>query len=98
MSFKIMPYGGQRYKGHYANHHDIRQFFGFEPYERVPADFEARILLETTKGEFITATYKKGHVSQNGRRGKSSAHRVFVNCPCCQAQVPAGRTHQHKCR
>ena len=31
-------------------------------------------------------------------RNKSSAHRTFALCPDCLKAVPAGRTHQHKCK
>lgn len=35
------------------------------------------------------------HVDPRGRRFKSSAHRIFIVCPHCSTEIPAGRWHQH---
>lgn len=35
------------------------------------------------------------HSAPVTRRIKSSAHRVFVVCPHCAQEIPAGRWHQH---
>lgn len=32
-----------------------------------------------------------------GKKGNRN-HRVFVECPRCSKDVPAGRVHQHKCK
>lgn len=32
------------------------------------------------------------------RYWKSSKHRTYAVCPDCGTHVPAGRTHQHKCK
>jgi hypothetical protein len=66
--------------------------------QKVPASFSGTMVLETTDGRKVGVIYYPGSVSVTGRRGKSSKHRVFVGCPDCRKNVPAGRTHQHKCK
>jgi hypothetical protein len=66
--------------------------------QKVPAEFSGAMVLETTDGRKVGVIYYPGHRSVTGRRGKSSKHRVIVGCPDCKKNVPAGRTHQHKCK
>jgi hypothetical protein len=67
--------------------------------KRLPLDFcESGIWVPLTDGRSALLYCKPGNPSVDGRRGKSSAHRCFVTCPDCGASVPAGRTHQHKCK
>jgi hypothetical protein len=81
-----------------------RSFGGNTPYttvesKRLPLDFcESGIWVPLTDGRSALLYCKPGNPSVDGRRGKSSAHRCFVTCPDCGASVPAGRTHQHKCK
>lgn len=125
MAFKIAPYAGQTYAGHYADHRDIRAYLGFgtlverkmrfynhnedlfydEHYttieaRKLPIDFctPSDIAVPLTDGRSTVIYCRPGNPSTNGRRGKSSAHRCFAVCPDCGAHVPAGRTHQHKCK
>lgn len=95
--FKILPYGGARYNGHYADHADIRQYLGLRPNQKLPTDFVAEITVPLKDGRTTVLTVTAGHTSANGWRGKSSTHRCYVSCPDCGKSVPAGRTHQHKC-
>jgi hypothetical protein len=37
-------------------------------------------------------------IGRDGKRIKISTHRCYVECPNCRAEVPAGRTTQHKCK
>ena len=123
MAFKIAPYAGQTYAGHYADHRDIRAYLGFgtlverkmrlynhnedlfydEQYttleaRKLPLDFSKTVMVPLTDGRQTVLICKTGNPSPNGWRGKSSAHRCYVSCPDCGAHVPAGRTHQHKCK
>jgi hypothetical protein len=97
MAFKIMPFGGQQYRGQYANHYDIRQYLGFKANAKLPMDFEERITVPLQDGRTTQLIVTKGRQSTIGRCGKSSTHRCFARCPDCHALVPAGRTVQHKC-
>ena len=82
----------------YADHHDIRQYLGFDPYAKLPTDFTAHIKVPLQDGRETDLIVNRGHISAMGWRGKSSAHRCFAVCPDCKSLVPAGRTHQHKCK
>lgn len=97
MSFKIMPYGGQQWAGHYADNQDIKQYLGLRPSDKLPPSLCVNFTLPLTDGREVKALCLTGHRSREGMRGKSSAHRVYVRCPDCDKPVPAGRTHQHKC-
>jgi len=99
MAFKITPFGGQRYNGHYADHGDIRQYLGFKRNAKLPIEFTVPyVVVPLTDGRETTIFVLRGNPSTDGWRGKSSAHRCFAVCPDCGARVPAGRTHQHKCK
>jgi hypothetical protein len=53
----------------------------------IPLGYEGR------NGSIIaTVIVKPG--SEKGTR-KSSKHRIFVVCPTCNREIPAGRWHQH---
>jgi hypothetical protein len=65
---------------------------------RLPIDFSGSVTVPLTDGRSATLICLPGNPSTDGRRGKSSAHRCYVACPDCGAPVPAGRTHQHKCK
>jgi hypothetical protein len=84
-----------------------RTFGGGEPYQTVeagklPMDFSSSCVhVALTDGRFTTLYCRPGRpprMGQHGRMIKSSAHRCFALCPDCAADVPAGRTHQHKCQ
>jgi hypothetical protein len=100
MAFKIKPHtlGYRTWKGAYAEHHDIRAYLGLGGISKLPIDFEARITVPLNDGRVTDLYCVKGHTSLIGRRGKSSKHRCFAVYPDCGAHVPAGRTHQHKCK
>jgi hypothetical protein len=114
MTFRIKPFAGQTYAGHYANHYDIRAYLGLghivqrklydgTTYETVqskklPVDFAGETTVPLTDGRTTRLFVVEGQQSPNGWRGKSSAHRCYAVCPDCGTHVPAGRTHQHKCK
>lgn len=101
MAFKIEPFGGARYKGHYADHQDIRQYLGLDPRKKLPMDFFKVVQVTLTDGRPTVLLCNPGNPAPEGERrwrNKSSKHRCFVSCPDCAAAVPAGRTHQHKCK
>lgn len=115
MPFKIAPYAGQTYAGRYADHRDVRAYFGWgklverrlnyndAPYlavesAKLPIGFCGSVIVPLTDGRTTKVICNHGKASTNGRRGKSSTHRTFAECPDCAAMVPTGRTHQHKCK
>lgn len=81
-----------------------RSFGGGAPYmtvesRKLPADLDKVIQdVPLTDGRrTVLRCYPSGFLKPLGKR-KSSAHRCYVECPDCGAEVPAGRTHQHKCK
>lgn len=117
MTFKITPYGGARYNGHYADHHDIRAYLGWgklvertfsgsrETYQaveskRLPMGFQGWTMVPLNDGRETKLICLPGNPTPEGapRYAKSSKHRCFAVCPDCGTHVPAGRTHQHKCK
>lgn len=114
MAFKITPYGGAKHASDYADHHDIRAYLGWgktreytlydgSTYasvvgQRLPIGFQGWTIVPLMDGRETKLICLPGNPSTDGRRGKSSAHRCFAVCPDCGAHVPAGRTHQHKCK
>ena len=101
MAFKIEPFGGARYKGHYADHVDVRQYLGLRPNQKLPHDLRTEIEVPLTDGRTTTLIVKDSKPAPAGPRrwaSKSSAHRCYAVCPDCGQHVPAGRTHQHKCK
>lgn len=66
---------------------------------KLPLDFsESGVWVPLVGGGSAMLYCAPGNPSPNGRRGKSSRHRCRVICPDCGQHVPAGRTHQHKCK
>lgn len=61
---------------------------GFK-HNRIPADVERA---PTLMADGLHYSVRKG---QQGGRRSAGKHRVYVNCPYCTKQVPAGRLHQH---
>ena len=105
MAFKIEPFGGTRYSGHYADHGDIRQYLGFKRNAKLPLDFctdtDVWVPLVGHSATSARLYCKQGNPAPAGERrwrNKSSAHRCYVVCPDCGEHVPAGRAHQHKCK
>lgn len=113
MTFRIAPYPGQTYQAPYADHHDIRAYLGWGklvevPWSsqrtiriqsrKLPMGFQGWTMVPLTDGRSTKLICLPGNPSPNGWRGKSSKHRCFAVCPDCGAHVPAGRTHQHKCK
>lgn len=105
MTFKILPFGGARYARHYADHRDIRQYLGLRPDQKMPIDFcttaDVWVPLLDHSAASARLYCKPGIEAPAGERrwrNKSSAHRCYAVCPDCSADVPAGRTHQHKCK
>jgi hypothetical protein len=82
----------------YGDHHDVRRYLGFGSWDKLPVDFTAHITVPLRDGRETDLVVVKGHTSTTGWRGKSSKHRCFARCPDCNAMVPTGRTHQHKCK
>lgn len=66
--------------------------------KRLPLGFCGSVIVPLTDGRTTKVICNPGNLSTDGRRGKSSAHRTFAQCPDCAAMVPTGRTHQHKCK
>lgn len=67
---------------------------------KLPIDFSGSVTVPLTDGRTATLICLPGNPAPVGapRYAKSSKHRCFVACPDCGASVPAGRTHQHKCK
>lgn len=67
--------------------------------KKLPMDFtESGVWVPLVDGRSAMLYCAPGNPSDAGMRRKSSAHRCRVICPDCGAHVPAGRTHQHKCK
>ena len=66
--------------------------------KRLPMGFAGSVIVPLTDGRKTMVICHKGNPSTDGRRGKSSTHRTFAQCPDCAAMVPTGRTQQHKCK
>lgn len=107
--FYLKPHSANPYRGRYANHNDINLYFGFEVGEKVPRDFTGEMQIPVLLGDgspldgtfSTTVVYGPGapmRMGNFGRMIKSSKHRVHARCLDCQAMVPAGRVHQHKCK
>ena len=65
---------------------------------KLPMGYQGWTLVPLTDGRETKLICLPGNPSPNGMRGKSSTHRTYAVCPDCGAHVPAGRTHQHKCK
>lgn len=65
---------------------------------KLPIDYRLTTFVPLTDGRRTVLICSPGKPSPDGMRSKSSAHRCHVSCPDCGACVPAGRTHQHKCK
>lgn len=102
MAFYILPHPASPFQGRYADHDDIRQYLGFKRGAKLPIDFMSQgVWVPLTDGRHVLLTCAEGISAPAGERrwrNKSSAHRCKVTCPDCGARVPAGRTHQHKCK
>jgi hypothetical protein len=114
MAFLIAPYPGQTYAGRYAQHADIRAYLGWAKLVerqhwsdgstittlkvgKLPMGYQGWTMVPLTDGRETKLICLPGHSAPDWR-GKSSKHRTFAVCPDCGAHVPAGRTHQHKCK
>jgi hypothetical protein len=65
-----------------------RSYYGAEQLVAVPlAHFGADVVVKPGP--------VPGEKDRFGRRSKSSRHRIFVVCPVCGREIPAGRWHQH---
>lgn len=114
MTFRIQPFAGQTHIGLYADHRDIRAYLGWGKLvdvtrydgttyttlksSKLPAGYQGWTMVPLTDGREVKLICLTGNPSPNGWRGKSSAHRCYAVCPDCGTHVPAGRTHQHKCK
>ena len=65
---------------------------------KLPMGYQGWTMVPLTDGRETKLICLPGNPSPNGMRGKSSTHRTFALCPDCLKAVPAGRTHQHKCK
>ena len=67
---------------------------------KLPMDFFKVVTVTLTDGRQTVLLCNPGTPAPEDapRYWKSSKHRCFVSCPDCRAAVPAGRTHQHKCK
>ncbi len=104
MSFFIKPHKSSGEWVSYADHKDIRAYLqdlsGKQFGSKLPMDFSGAYgPVPTNCGRTTTLIVHPGNKSATGDwRGKSSSHRVYASCPDCEVAVPAGRTHQHKCK
>ena len=86
----------------YAHNGDFKRYLGMESDEaKWPASSIDPVVVPLKDGRF-TAMWLDAplpaKLDSRGRKIKSSAHRCMTLCPDCEAVVPAGRTHQHKCK
>lgn len=67
---------------------------------KLPMGFAGWTMVPLTDGRETKLICLKGNPTPEGapRYAKSSQHRCFAVCPDCGTHVPAGRTHQHKCK
>ena len=65
---------------------------------KLPMGFQGWTMVPLTDGREAKLICLPGNPSPDGMRSKSSTHRCFAVCPDCGTHVPAGRTHQHKCK
>ena len=65
---------------------------------KLPMGYQGWTMVPLTDVRSTKLICLPGNPSPNGWRGKSSQHRCFAVCPDCGVHVPAGRTHQHKCK
>ena len=105
MAFYIQPHPANPIQSRYADHGDIRLYLGLSRDAKLPIDFctttDVWVPLKGHSAASARLYCKQGIEAPAGPRrwrNKSSAHRCFVVCPDCEAHVPAGRTHQHKCK
>ena len=102
MAFYILPHPANPIQGRYADHGDIRLYLGLARDAKLPLDFTSSCTwVPLRDGRHTVLICKPGNPAPEGPRrwrNKSSAHRCYVSCPDCAAVVPAGRTHQHKCK
>jgi hypothetical protein len=68
--------------------------------QKLPMGFAGWTMVPLTDGREVKLICLKGNPTPEGapRYAKSSKHRCFAVCPDCGTHVPAGRTHQHKCK
>lgn len=67
--------------------------------KKLPLDFTTAVYnVPLTDGRFTTLLVSPSESSGLPRSRKLSTHRVHAECPDCALLVPAGRTHQHKCK
>ena len=66
--------------------------------KKLPMGYQGWTMVPLTDGRETKLICLPGDPSTDGWRGKSSKHRCFAVCPDCGTHVPAGRTHQHKCK
>lgn len=67
---------------------------------KLPMGFQGWTMVPLTDGRETKLICLPGNPAPEGapRYWKSSKHRCFAVCPDCGTHVPAGRTHQHKCK
>lgn len=102
MGFKIVPiHRPSAWVGQYADNHDVKVYLGLNPWQKLPHDMQKQVTVPLLDGR-ETALYvvpsTPAPAGPSRWRNKSSAHRTFAICPDCGKPVPAGRTHQHKCK
>lgn len=67
--------------------------------KKLPLDFTTAVYnVPLVDGRFTTLFVSPSESSGLPRGRKLSTHRVHAECPDCALLVPAGRTHQHKCK
>ena len=68
--------------------------------QKLPMGFAGWTMVPLKDGREVKLICLKGNPMPEGapRYAKSSKHRCFAVCPDCGTHVPAGRTHQHKCK
>lgn len=68
-------------------------YTGYSSQEKYPADLELEGRLPD--GRRVRLLRSSGGGARGGRRIRTSAHRLQIECPECGQWIPVGRYHQH---
>jgi hypothetical protein len=99
MAFKIRAFAQRNEEGPvgywYAQTYDFKEYLGLRRNQKWPKEPLGPVEVPTNKGPTSMFLYASGFPKE--RKG-ARKHRCYVDCPTCGVEVPAGRTHQHKCK
>jgi hypothetical protein len=79
-------------------HYDGSEYTVYGASEKYPANLERRGRLSDGRRVKLTKSLSvtRGARMQRGRWVRSSAHRIFIECPECRQWIPIGRYSQHQ--